>query len=122
MAAARCTAILQSSRPTRTGATTSCSTNTSTATTAPASAPATRPVGPAWLPRSSASSVVWIRGTCLTSARSARSRAPAHGDSQHRLQQVIDHLVQRYDGEREREQRQQRNERGSNDRLLVERH
>ena len=37
----------RSSRPIRTGATTSSSTSTSTATTAPGSAPATRPAGPA---------------------------------------------------------------------------
>ena len=44
-AAGRSSAAPRSSRPTRTGATTSCSTSTSTATTAPASAPATRPAG-----------------------------------------------------------------------------
>ena len=44
--AGRCTAAPRSSRPIRTGATTSCSTSTSTATTAPVSAPVTRPAGP----------------------------------------------------------------------------
>jgi hypothetical protein len=55
------TAARRSSRPIRTGGTTSSSTNTSTATTAPASAPATRPAGPGWWPRPSSSSDCWIR-------------------------------------------------------------
>ena len=70
-AGVRSTAARRSSRPIRTGATTSSSTSTSTATTARDSARAIRPAGPGSWPSSSSSSASWIPSDALEVGKKA---------------------------------------------------